>query len=185
MTRRQTSVLRGVGFRGGTFTDTTGITPLTGAPATELNGAALAVRLEHLLPGAALDGQLLRRRSTGGRRRRRTLMLTPAQYRSDAPGSLTDIQRTFSCVVAPALLQRQHDDRTAANTPALAAPPTISRVDASASGGTVDVRGPRRRRPVGGHPAGLGHLCRRHAGTWAVARPAPGRDRLDALDRRR
>ena len=30
-------VLRGVGFRGGSFTDTTGVTPLTGAPATELN----------------------------------------------------------------------------------------------------------------------------------------------------
>ena len=31
-------VLRGVGFMGGTYTDQSGITPLTGAPATELSG---------------------------------------------------------------------------------------------------------------------------------------------------
>ena len=33
------SVLRGVGFRGGSFTDQSGVTPLTGTPATEQNGA--------------------------------------------------------------------------------------------------------------------------------------------------
>ena len=31
-------VLRGVGFVSGTYTDTTGVTPLTGAPTTEQNG---------------------------------------------------------------------------------------------------------------------------------------------------
>ena len=54
-------VLRGVGFRGGTFTDLAGITPLTGTPATELNGEPHAVRLEHLLSREDLVGQLLRR----------------------------------------------------------------------------------------------------------------------------
>ena len=36
-------------------------------------------------------------------------MLTPAQYKSDAPSSITDIQRKYSSVVAAAVLQRLHD----------------------------------------------------------------------------
>ena len=51
--RRPATCCAGVGFLGGTYSDQTGITPLTGAPATELSGVHSTVRLERLLP---LDG---------------------------------------------------------------------------------------------------------------------------------
>ena len=57
-------------------------------------------------------------------------MLTPAQYESDAPGSLTDIQRTYSSV-SLRLFYSGNTQTYGGNTPALAAPPTISRVDAT------------------------------------------------------
>ena len=55
-------VLRGVGFRGGSFTDTPGVTPLTGAPATELNAPHSPFVSDGVLPVAAVERQLLRRR---------------------------------------------------------------------------------------------------------------------------
>ena len=119
-------VLRGVGFRGGSYTDTGGITPLTGAPTTELNSphgpfastAFFPSRLWSVNYFGSLTG-------TGGTE----LMLTPAQYKSDTP--TTDVQRLFSNVS----LRLFYSGNTTA--PALSAPPTIARVDGSASGGTV------------------------------------------------
>ena len=64
------------------------------------------------------------------------LNLTPAQYKSDTSGNLTDIQRTFS-TVGLRLFYSNNISQYGTNTPALAAPPTISRVDATSSGGTV------------------------------------------------
>src|SRR5262249_2621907 len=87
--RGSSTVLRGVGFRRGTFTDQSGLTPLTGAPGTELNGVHAPFVSSAFFPGrlwttnyfGGLDG------AAGTTR----LMLTPAQYRSDAPGSATDV----------------------------------------------------------------------------------------------
>ena len=127
-------VLRGVGFTGGTYTDQTGVTPLTGAPATELNGLHSTFASSAFFPSRLWTvnyfGGL-----TGGSTAAQ-LMLTPVQYKSDAPGSLTDIQRTFS-TVGLRLFYSANTATYAANTPALAAPPTISRIDASATGTAV------------------------------------------------
>ena len=64
------------------------------------------------------------------------LMLTPAQYESDAPGSLTDIQRAYSSV-GLRLFYSANTATYGSNTPALAAPPTIQQVSASQTGDTV------------------------------------------------
>ncbi len=124
-------VLRGVGFVGGTYTDQTGVTPLTGAPATELSGVHSTFSSDTFFPselwtvnyfGALTDG------SAGTQ-----LMLTPVQYESDAPGSATDTQRSYSSV-GLRLFYSANTTTYSGNTPALAAPPTISEVDATADG---------------------------------------------------
>ncbi|MEP7047822.1 MAG: Ig-like domain repeat protein, partial [Ilumatobacteraceae bacterium] len=127
-------VLRGVGFVGGTYTDTPGVTPLTGAPTIEQNGihtnfvspAFFPQKLATVNYFGALDGN-----GTDGRTR---LITTPAQYRSDAGTTATDTERKYSQVG----LQLFYSSNTAtygANTPALAAPPSISGVADTA--GTV------------------------------------------------
>ena len=63
-------------------------------------------------------------------------MLTPAQYESDSPGSLTDTQRSYSSV-GLRLFYSANTSTYGANTPALAAPPTIQQVDATVNGSTV------------------------------------------------
>jgi hypothetical protein len=127
-------VLRGVGFRSGTYTDESGITPLTGAPATELTGVHSPFVSSAFFPSRIWTvnyfGGLV------GDPAGTELMLTPAQYVSDAPGSLTDVQRTYSSV-GLRLYYSGNTTTYGANTPALAAPPTISRVDAGTDGASV------------------------------------------------
>jgi Bacterial Ig-like domain (group 3) len=118
-------VLRGVGFVSGTYTDTTGVTPLTGAPTTEQNGIHTSFASPVFFPQklatvnyfGALDGN-----GTDGRTR---LITTPVQYRSDAGSTTTDTERKYSQLG----LQLFYSSNTASydgNTPALAAPPSIS-----------------------------------------------------------
>ena len=109
-------------------------------------------------------------------------MLNPVQYRSDAPGSLTNIQRTLLEHEPPALLQRLHD---------------LVRHELGSPGGSADDRagrgerrGQRRRVPRAGrgrarrrHPGRLGHLHRRHGRGVAVARPHAGQRGLDRCGR--
>jgi hypothetical protein len=145
------NVLRGVGFRSGTYADSPGITPLTGAPATELNGvhspfvssAFFPSRLWTVNYFGGLTGGLTANSST-------SLDLTPVQYESDAPGSLTDDQRTFSNV-GLRLYYSANTGTFGTNVPALAASPTISRVDATTTGGTVNFSA----RVVGDPSAGI------------------------------
>jgi hypothetical protein len=150
-------VLRGVGFRGATFTDTAGVTPLTGAPATELNAPHAPFVSAAFFParlwtlnyfGALADNPTSTR-----------LNLTPAQYRSDSPGSLTDELRQYTNTDLRLFYSANTQAYAAVgggtNRPGLAAPPTIARVDASVVGGTVSVEV----RVVGDPAAGI-------QGTW-------------------
>ncbi len=94
-------VLRGVGFLGGTYTDQMGITPLTGAPATELNNphSPFVSSAFFLSP---LDRQLLRR--PHGSSASTLLDLTPVRRAGIAdrrPAHLLERE-------PPPLLQRQH-----------------------------------------------------------------------------
>jgi hypothetical protein len=128
-------VLRGIGFRGGSYADTNGITPLTGAPATELNNPHSPFVSSAFFPGRLWNVNYFSGLASGGTGTE--LMLTPAQYKSDAPNSLTDIQRAFSSVSVRLFYSGDTKPSSGGNTPALAAAPTISRVDASSASGTV------------------------------------------------
>ncbi len=138
VTSRTGEVLRGVGFVGGTYSDTHGVIPLTGAPTTEQNGihtnfaspVFFPQRLATVNYFGALDGS-----GTDGRTR---LVTTPAQYRSDGPTTTTDTERKYSQLG----LQLYYSSNTAtygANIPALAAPPAISGVTDTVLPGAVPV----------------------------------------------
>ena len=87
-------VLRGVGFRGGSFVDEAGIIPFTGAPTTEIRGVHGAFASDVFFPllpwqvnyfGALAD-------PVNGSTR---LFVTPAQHRSTSLGSITSTARRF------------------------------------------------------------------------------------------
>ena len=118
-----------------TYTDTDGITPLTGAPATETHsvhtpfvtpaffpGRIANVNYFDAVAGAVADGTT-------------RLMVTPAQHRSDGPASLTTTQRRYDAVG----LRLFYSDNLQAygpddNVPALAAPPSITGVRSEVDG---------------------------------------------------
>jgi Tol biopolymer transport system component len=85
------SILRGVAFRGGTYTDQAGVTPLTTAPATEMASAHVSFSSNIFYPtqvwmphySNALNGGIAR------------LMVFPAQYRSLNPASTNGTLRIF------------------------------------------------------------------------------------------
>jgi Tol biopolymer transport system component len=127
-------VLRGVGFRGGSFTDTAGITPLTGAAATEINAAHSPFVSDAFFPSRLWN--LNYYGGLQGEAATTKLMFTPVQYRSDAPGSQTDVERRYSSA-SFRLFYSDYTQSFGANSAALAAAPTISRVDADVSGSDV------------------------------------------------
>ncbi|MBO9521930.1 MAG: hypothetical protein J7518_10380 [Nocardioidaceae bacterium] len=125
--------LRGVGFRGGTYTDTPGIVPLTGAPSSDLSEVHTRFSSPVFFPRrlglgntyGALGGD-------GGTR----LLVTAAQHRSDA--AFTSTLRRYSSLDFR-LLYSGNTQVYNGNTPALAAPPAISSVTSTVSGSQVQV----------------------------------------------
>ncbi len=86
-------VLRGIGFRGGSYTDTSAVTPLTGAPTTELRGVHAPFVSPVFFPMrpwtpnyfGALGG-------SGGT----NLLTTPVQYRADPANPGKGIERKYT-----------------------------------------------------------------------------------------
>src|SRR2546425_6638280 len=132
------STLRGVGFRGGSYTDNpTGgpVLPLTDAPATEMRGL-------HSLFSSSIMYPVLPWRVnyfdalTGGTATR--LNVTTAQYVSGGPASRTGTLRTYSSMnfrlyySDPTLSTTTYGQTAdyAGNIPALAAAPAISQISA-------------------------------------------------------
>jgi hypothetical protein len=130
--------LRGVGFRSGSYTDTPGVTPLTGAPATEQNGVHTNFASPAFYPQKLAVPNYFGALGTGTSSDRTRLILTPAQYRSDSPGALTDTQRSYS-KLGLTLYYSHNTGSYGQNTPALAAAPSISGVTSSVAADGVTV----------------------------------------------
>ncbi len=99
-------VLRGVGFRGGTYTDTANIVPLTGAPTTELRGVHAPFSSPVFYPMRLWSPNYFG--ALGGQRRDEPARdACPAQERPGQPGQEhpAQVHRPGSA----ALLQRQPD----------------------------------------------------------------------------
>ena len=132
-------VLRGVGFVSGTYTDTPGVIPLTGAPTIEQNGTHsnfvspvfFPQKLAAVNYFGALGGN-----GTDGRTR---LITTPAQYRLDVASTTTDTERQYS-QLGMQLYYSGNTTTYGTNTPALAAPPSISGVTDTLPPDQVTVR---------------------------------------------
>ncbi|NHC47204.1 Ig-like domain repeat protein, partial [Motilibacter aurantiacus] len=117
--------LRGVGLRSGSYTDTDGVTPLTGAPATEYSSVHGPFVSAAFFPNRLARVNYFDAISEGSATGQTRLMLTPTQYRSDAPGSTTTTQRRYSAVG----LQLFYSSDTATygqNVPSLSSPPSLS-----------------------------------------------------------
>ena len=124
------TVLRGVGFRGGEFSDLADILPLTGAATTEVRGVhppfVSSVFYPMQLSQVNYFGQLV-----DGLTGAVQLNVTPAQFLSDNAGSTTGTLRQYDSMD----FRLYYSDYIAqsaisGNVPALAAPPAITQVNA-------------------------------------------------------
>jgi hypothetical protein len=87
-------VLRGVGFRGGSYTDTEGIRPLTAAPATEVRGVRAPFVSDVFYPVRPWNVNYFDALSGGPGITR--IALIPSQFRSSAANPQLGTRRTYS-----------------------------------------------------------------------------------------
>ncbi len=85
------NVLRGVALRGGSYTDMTGIVPLTSSPTTETSTAHLSYNTDVFYPTQTWAPNYLDALSGGNTR----LVVFPAQFQSSAPGAIDGTLRKF------------------------------------------------------------------------------------------
>ena len=128
------ATLRGIGFRSGTYTDTTGLFPLTGAPAIEGPTPNSTFESDFFFPQSLTTANYF---GTLGASGRTSLIMTPGQYRTDAGADQdlpTDTERAYSSM-GVRLFYTGSDE--AASQAALAAPPAITDVHGTYSGTDV------------------------------------------------
>jgi len=129
--------LRGVGFWAGTYSDTPGITPLTGAATEDLRGVHTPFQSPVFYPmqlsypnyfGSISDSNGVTR-----------LLTTPAQHKADATSAATSTLRLYDNLQLKLFYNDSTETRTVDGvtvTPALAAPPTILDVTATPTSST-------------------------------------------------
>ncbi len=86
------NVLRGVAFRGGTYTDQSGVIPLTSSPTTETSTAHLSYNTDVFYPTQLWSPNYADALSGGATR----LISFPAQFKSSAPGAIDGTLRKFN-----------------------------------------------------------------------------------------
>ena len=130
------TVMRGVGFRGGRYTDLSGKIPLTGAATTEIRGVHATFLSEVFYPMQPWNvnyfGSLC-----GGLDSSTRLMAIPGQFESDSPTTSTGTIRSFSEMDFRMFYSGNittYTDQGNSSTPGLSAPPSISAVQGITSG---------------------------------------------------
>ena len=121
-------VLRGVGFRSGTFSETSGVKPFVGAPGTEFGGAQTPFTSTTFYPSRMWTASYFAE-LTGGAT---SLVVTPVQHRVETVGDSTAIRRLYESLGLRLFYADANDSHAA-----LATAPAISDVGASLSGSTV------------------------------------------------
>ncbi len=139
------TVLRGVGFRGGTFRDQQGVFPLTGTPATEYRGSVVAFQSPVFHPVEFWNVNYFGAICSAEQGTTR-LNLFPAQYRTAAGDPATGTRRIFSSVDLRLFYSGNVDSyetpgnpESERDTPALADAPAIVLVTDEVDGDDVTV----------------------------------------------
>ncbi|MGH2521700.1 MAG: Ig-like domain-containing protein, partial [Anaerolineales bacterium] len=130
------TALRGVGFRGGNFSDAPNVLPLLGAATTEIRGVHTPFLSDVFYPIRPWSVNYFDALA-GGSDGATYLMLLPAQVQSSAPGASTAVLRRFSDMGFRLYYSDNATTYAGNSTPALAAPPTIVRVSATPGAGDV------------------------------------------------
>ena len=117
-------VLRGVGFRGGSYTDLANILPRTGAATTEIRGVHPAFVSNVFYPIVPWRINYLDALFGGSTH----LVATPAQYLSSDPNSTTGTMRTYNNMQFRLFYSNNTSSYANSSTPALAAAPYIVQV---------------------------------------------------------
>ncbi len=127
------AALRGIGFRGGSYVDTPGVVPLTGAPTTDTSEVHTAFSSPVFFPRRlAVPNTFGALGGDGGTR----LLVAAAQHRSE--NALTSTLRRYSSLDLR-LLYSGNTQTYAGNRPALAASPAVSSVTSTVTGDVVKV----------------------------------------------
>jgi CSLREA domain-containing protein len=122
-----TLVLRGVGFRGGNYSDTPNVRALVGAPTTEIRSVHLPFFSDVFYPIQPWNVNYFDALANGDQTIR--LAVTPAQFKSTTPGAETNTLRRFNNMD----FRLYYSNNTAMFedvTPALSAAPVIANVSA-------------------------------------------------------
>jgi CSLREA domain-containing protein len=131
----QGTVLRGVGFRSGAYTDLLDVLPFTGAAATEIRGVHAPFLTDTYFPQKLYSTNYFDALadSVNGKT---NLFLYPAQYKSSTPSSLTGTWRTFQSM-GLRLFYSANTSNYNGSIPAMAAAPTIAMVSSQVGVGQV------------------------------------------------
>ena len=127
-------VLRGVGFRGGTYESTGSLIPLVGSATTELRGAHAPFLSDVFYPIVSWSVNYFEALTDGGGT---TLNVYPAQFKSDGPLSDSGFFREYSRMDFR-LYYSSYLKQEGNNRPGLAAGPAFTRIDATSEGIGVD-----------------------------------------------
>ncbi len=154
-------VLRGVGFRGGTYTERQ-VTPLTGAPNTEIRGVHVPFASNVLYPIRLTTPNYFD--ALGAPDGATRLLITPVQHVTENIGDQVSTARIFS-QIGLRLFYSNNTEESDGHTAALSGPPEISGVQAEVTGTTVTFRA----RVVGDPAAGVQEVWvtyTGHANQW-------------------
>lgn len=136
------TVLRGVGFRGGQYSDTNDVIPLTGAATTELRGVHTPFVSPVLFPVVPWEVNYFDVLANGGTEGETRLAVIPSQYRSNGADSADGTLRLFSDMDLRLYYSANTESYTntmftVVNVPALASPPVIATVLAEEDDGNI------------------------------------------------
>ena len=159
------TVLRGVGFRSGAFSDLADILPLTGAATTEIRGVHTPFVSTVFYPMQPYQVNYFDQ-LVNGMSGTVQLNVTPAQFISDNAGSMLGTMRQFDSM-AFRLYYSDYisQSEVSGNVPALAAPPSIAQVDAFPGEDEVTFQA----RVVGDPAAGIQEVWVTYTGSGSLA----------------
>ncbi len=161
------TVLRGVGFLGGSYADLVDVIAHTGAPATEIRGVHAPFLSDVFFPVRIWNVNYLDALCEGSGATR--LLLTPAQVVSPEPGSTANTIRTFSSLNFRLFYSANAETYgigDEASVPAFAGAPTIVQVSDEIVGNQVNITA----QVVGNPSAGMQNVWITYtvagSGTW-------------------